>query len=78
MAEGNGGGGGMGILGVLVGALIVIGLVMFFMGGFGGSAKVPTGGGNATVTVNPPASAPAAPNPATPAPAPAAPAAPKQ
>ena len=77
MAEGNGGGGGMGILGVLVGALIVIGLVMFFMGGFGGKPAAP-GGASTSVTVNPPASAPVAPQPATLAPAPAAPAAPKQ
>ena len=52
----GGGGSGMGILGVIIGALLVLGAVVFFAGGFNGGAK--TGGGS-SVTINAP-SAPSA------------------
>jgi hypothetical protein len=51
----SGGGSGMGILGVIVGALLVIGAIVFFMGGFNGGGKI---GGGPSVTIN----APSAPN----------------
>lgn len=57
-------GGGMGVLG----ALIAIGIVVYFVGGF--YSKPVGSGGNTSVTVTPP-SAPAPP-------APAAPSAPRQ
>lgn len=72
MAEGNGGGGGgMGLLGVIVGAVLVIGLLFFFMGGMPGSTGSAPKNIDVTIKAPAPASAPA---PA----APAAPAAPKQ
>ena len=61
----SGGGSGMGILGVIVGALLVIGAIVFFVGGFnGGGAKT---GGGPSVTINAPSapSAPRLPSPTT-------------
>ncbi|MGH6742440.1 MAG: hypothetical protein ACREDY_26005 [Bradyrhizobium sp.] len=55
----SGGGSGMGILGVIVGALLVIGAIVFFVGGFNGGAKT---GGGPSVTINAP-SAPHLPSP---------------
>lgn len=40
MADGSGGSGTSGILGVIIGAILVIGVgILFFNGGFGGSSK---------------------------------------
>ena len=68
----EGGSGGFGIVGVIIGALLVIGVIFFFTGGMdriagkgGGS-----GGSGPSVTVNTGSSAPSAPS------APARPAAP--
>ena len=66
----NGGGGGFGVLGVIVGALLVLGVVVFFMGGFDRIAGKSGGGSGPSVTVNTGATAPSAPS------APARPAAP--
>ena len=65
------GGGGFGVLGVIIGALLVIGVIFFFTGGMDRIAG--TGGGSSSgpsVTVNTGSSTPAAPS------APARPAAP--
>jgi hypothetical protein len=63
------GGGGIGVVGVIVGAILVIGAIFFFAGGPGWFAG---NGGQTSVTVNtpnPPASrAPSAPAPSAPAP----------
>jgi hypothetical protein len=60
----SGGGSGMGILGVVIGALLVIGAIVFFMGGFNGGART---GGGPSVTINSPSapSAPRLPSPTT-------------
>lgn len=42
--------GGVGILGVIIGAVLVIGIVIFVFGGFPGG-----GGKSTTVNINPPA-----------------------
>lgn len=52
MAEGNGGG-GMGLLGVIVGAALVIGLLFFFMGGIPGNAG--SNAKNIDITIKAPA-----------------------
>ena len=56
------GGSGMGILGVIIGALLVIGAIVFFVGGFNGGGK---SGSGPSVTINAP-SAPSAPRLPTP------------
>jgi hypothetical protein len=60
MAEGNGGSGGMTILGVVLGAILVVVLGLWLFGGFGGGDKPA-----ATFNIQPPASEPASP-PTTP------------
>jgi hypothetical protein len=59
----NGGGGGVGILGVVIGALLVVGVAFFMTDGF---SKMPGKGGNSgpSVTINAP-SAPSLPSPTT-------------
>jgi hypothetical protein len=56
----SGGGSGMGVLGVVIGALLVIGAIVFFMGGFNGGTKT----AGPSVTINSP-SAPHLPSPTT-------------
>lgn len=59
----NGGSGGVGILGVVIGALLVIGVLFFVTDGF---SRMPGKGGNSgpSVTINAP-SAPHLPSPTT-------------
>jgi hypothetical protein len=62
----TGGGSGVGILGVIIGALLVIGAIVFITGGFNIASN--EGGGGTSVTINAPEApkAPAAPGgPAT-------------
>jgi hypothetical protein len=47
----SGGSSGVGILGVIVGALLVIGAIYFFVGGFGGNGKA---GKAPSITINAP------------------------
>lgn len=47
----SGGSSGVGILGVIVGALVVIGAIYFFVGGFGGHGKA---GNGPSITINAP------------------------
>ena len=64
-SNGGGGAGVTGILGVVIGAILVIGVVLFFMGGFGNTGPAT----KTEITVKVPAApAPAAPAPAAPAP----------
>ena len=65
MADNSNSSGSMGLLGVIIGAILVIGVAYFIFAGSG-----PVKPSNTTVTIEAP-KAPAAPSPATPAPAPA-------
>lgn len=47
----SGGSSGVGILGVIVGALLVIGAIYFFVGGFGSNGKA---GNGPSITINAP------------------------
>jgi len=62
----GGGGGGVGILGVVIGALLVVSVAFFMTDGF---SKMPGKGGNSgpSVTINAPSapSAPSVPSPTT-------------
>lgn len=59
----NSSSGGMGLLGVIIGAAIVVGIAFFFMGG-----GIGTKPGTTNITVTAPSAPAAAPAPAPPAP----------